>query len=371
MSKLSSFSTSTTPRVPSSFNEVDNRGNPSREREKEYAEPRFVVGLIAVGMILHLIGYIYEPELVSHFPPPPVTDKLHGARNNDMGDVDYLSHPIINELERHRQYSHLPVVVYGPSGVGKSTCIMRLVEHLQNQGEHAIYIPLRDATLNSTQSLHEYVTSFLEPEFAISPPYYLNPRRWGDRIQSIFKSHAARGKPVRLFIDDAQMLAKESFCLGFLHENISINNLQVVYITNDDNKKPVFLKPNDHRTRYKTIRFEQDGNLVMDALKKSKYGDDERKLLVNSVGYAMRDILDVLSKLGLDRKLALSVSTFMSPPEEYRMVLLADKLAEGDDGIVSRVKANDYQYRYVWRTQAFATAFAKYASSASQDCKSV
>jgi len=371
------------------------------------------VVLASLGAILHSVGYFIEPKVKERISPPPVAYKLDESLSTKDGDiiaVDYADHPITNRLERI--CPRTPVVVYGPSNVGKSTCMMRLVEHLQSKGEYAVYIPLREKA--SQAEMDAYIRSFIKPESKVAPPSYLNAAyvREDDEITKFLQSQLAlRGKPVRLFIDDAQKLTKDSGCLGLLLEHMLKKQLEVVFITSNDDKRPAFLKSSGYTTRVKTLRFEQAGDLVLEALKESKFSDDERKLLVDSVGYSMGDIVNVLnvtkledldiagaldevlrekadiiesevaavesneemvkrksftqmdndaydflSKLTFDPKLASPLSDLTDLRQQARMRTLAEKLVA--ENILSKIGPR----MYIWRSQAYATAFTKHIS---------
>lgn len=386
---------------------------------------KFAAVVFVSGSTLHLLAYLLEPHFVAFmFPPPRVTCELDTnictPGEKEVISIDYSRHPIKDELEG--LCPSTPVLVYGPGNVGKSTCIRKLVQHLQSQGEYAIYIPLRlsaptilSPNQNRPINLDEHIFSFIDPKLVIARPAYLNSRFLGEDkgINRFLESCAARGKPVRLFIDDAQKLTKDSPCLGPLLEYILGNRLQVVFISSNDDASPAFVESSGYHTRYEAVRFEQDGALVMDALKKTGYGDADLKLLSDSVGYAIGDIATVLktaattntnltdaldkvllrrakriqdtvtasvkagdplipagstmqirretfeflSKLSFDPSLASSIETVTSDPEQSeRMEMVAKKLAEAN--ILSFIGGNTY----TWHTQSFATAFAKYMS---------
>ena len=136
---------------------------------------------------------------------------------------------------------------------------MRLVEHLQSKGEYAVYIPLRygaaksrSLSQNTSLNLDEYIFRFITLKYFLGRPTYFNSEE-DDDMERFLRAHAARGKPVRLFIDDAEMLTKDSPCLGVLLELILRGQLRVVFITSNDDDRPGFLKSSGYSTRTETV----------------------------------------------------------------------------------------------------------------------
>jgi len=353
--------------------------------------------------------------LLQMMAPPHVEPYLHASLQTMAGpiSIDYASHPVRKRILHHSVGA--PVVLYGPSNVGKSTFIQSVIKDLQKANEYAVYVPLR---ASGDMTADEFIDSRLDPNpnVIIYSSTSIKPRSKRERIDNLLAFHASRGSPVSVFIDDAQHLKKDSPCLGPLLEYVLGGKLRLVFITGTDDETPEFLKSSGYSERYFSFRFEQDPELVMDALRKIDRSADEVQLIVNNVGFSVGDIgrvlslvncdenlkmqaaidmvlskmaakivsevtkialshpngedafllrreaIQLLSTLQTDPKHAVYIDEFASDAQRYvRLEFLAEKLT--DANILSRVSAD----KYVWRKYGYAKAFAKYVSSQQAD----
>jgi len=241
--------------------------------------------------LLQFLGYNYQLQEMS---PPPVSvalDEDFVGPDNSIISIDYSRHPLKKHLES--SIRRTPFVLFGPSNIGKTTFIQSWVQELQNAGVYAVLISLRSRSYD----IDQYIYSELAPQPNIPHPVSIQPPNLLERVKQLVSLRATKNSPIYIFVDDAQHLQKESTCLGIFLDYILKGQLRVIFITSDDRDNPEFLTFSGYTNRYKSTRFMQSSELVIEALKKTGCSDDDARLILESVGLFMGDIVKVIKSV--------------------------------------------------------------------------